>query len=682
MCSSDVNNIDICDIFHSRIFSLLKGMLILSTAWLFGCYLEYAFLASYAIKWLIILGTVFIAAFLALLCHLADRKGEAVQKPFYAVFFSIFVTYAQGIYIDTSNALIWVLLFSLFCYALRSVFMIETERRVDVVSLVLGILFGTIVFIGFQLRKYERLEFLYFSRLDSVLLYSLAWWFQRWIGQIVTFTLLLRGFCSWALRFNRITDKEKAEKNQRKGVFFAFLGIILLCWLPYIIVYCPGITSADSLYELEMQLGLSPVENRNPIIHQWMIRLCVEAAKFLGRGNSFAVALYSVLQMGLMALVGALAVCCLRRVGVARSFQLILLAFFALFPVNGYYSISMWKDIPFAGATLLLISTLVYESLNENKMRFGKEFLSAVVLTVTAFFFCVFRHNGYYAFLFGFPLFIVFSRKKWGKMIVVFIATLLLFQGYQAITTGSLKSPVTMKISTDESVSAIQSGGAAYTVAVQQIARVVYQYGADSDEEFDVLGELFDDVLQLGEHYKSYLADPVMHHFKGETFHHDPARYTKAWLSLCLKHPLTYLESFLLQSYGYWYPNVQYWIVINEIDPNEMDIHFADHFGRARQGVFDVFIELSQNQPVTFLFSIGLMVWILFISAALLILKGYGETAAPMMLLLGVWLTTLLSPVFAEYRYVYGLILCAPFFLILSVSLPAKHLHLQKVKSE
>ena len=66
----------------------------------------------------------------------------------------------------------------------------------------------------------------------------------------------------------------------------------------------------------------------------------------------------------------------------------------------------------------------------------------------------------------------------------------------------------------------------------------------------------------------------------------------------------------------------------------------------------------------------------------MLILKGYGETAAPMMLLLGVWLTTLLSPVFAEYRYVYGLILCAPFFLILSVSLPAKHLHLQKVKSE
>ena len=40
--------------------------------------------------------------------------------------------------------------------------------------------------------------------------------------------------------------------------------------------------------------------------------------------------------------------------------------------------------------------------------------------------------------------------------------------------------------------------------------------------------------------------------------------------------------------------------------------------------------------------------------------------------LFALWLTTLASPVYCEYRYIYGLIICVPLYLALAVMLPCR----------
>ena len=61
-------------------------------------------------------------------------------------------------------------------------------------------------------------------------------------------------------------------------------------------------------------------------------------------------------------------------------------------------------------------------------------------------------------------------------------------------------------------------------------------------------------------------------------------------------------------------------------------------------------------RPATF-------VWLVLLALAVLICKRRSKLAAPMFFLLGLWLTTLLSPVYAETRYLYGVMISAPIYL-------------------
>ena len=64
--------------------------------------------------------------------------------------------------------------------------------------------------------------------------------------------------------------------------------------------------------------------------------------------------------------------------------------------------------------------------------------------------------------------------------------------------------------------------------------------------------------------------------------------------------------------------------------------------------------------------------WLTLIACGLLLCKKRAKLLTPVLFLLGVWLTTLLSPVYAEYRYVYSIIVAAPFLLGMAQAIPPK----------
>ena len=104
------------------------------------------------------------------------------------------------------------------------------------------------------------------------------------------------------------------------------------------------------------------------------------------------------------------------------------------------------------------------------------------------------------------------------------------------------------------------------------------------------------------------------------------------------------------------------------IDPNILDIHFSYLFSDLREGIRDTFTEFSLNEPTTVLFSLGGMVWALLFSLALLCIKGQKQLATPLFVILVLWITTLGSAVYCEYRYLYGLVVCIPLYLPFSIS--------------
>ena len=205
---------------------------------------------------------------------------------------------------------------------------------------------------------------------------------------------------------------------------------------------------------------------------------------------------------------------------------------------------------------------------------------------------------------------------------------------------------------------------------IQQIARTVKTYGYDSEnEDFAVLNEVFVDIENLCNVYVPVVADNCKNsaQFRSDVLSSDPVKYAKAWIKLGLKYPKTYIEAFLFQNYGYWYTDVEYWTAYYAVDYNEYDLYMRPEYNSLREALADLHSDFSINSPAAIITSPGFICWIIMLSAAILILKQKSGKSSVLLILIGIWFTTLASPVFCEFRYIYGLFTSAPIVLIYSI---------------
>ena len=142
------------------------------------------------------------------------------------------------------------------------------------------------------------------------------------------------------------------------------------------------------------------------------------------------------------------------------------------------------------------------------------------------------------------------------------------------------------------------SVGEALSVPLQQIARTVKIHGVDRDNgDFQILEEVLPNIEQLGEKYNSGISDPVKEGdtFRSREFQKDPLRYGRSWLRLGLRYPNTYIDAALLQSYGYWYPDLDYFNVTPIIVKNDMGLEQNQRFAGLREKLAEEAKRRSEN---------------------------------------------------------------------------------------
>lgn len=597
-----------------------------------------------------------IAASLAaviLLLYVARGKGETASAHFYILTVPFYWLYAFAQYMGVNKSMIWLLMYAAGAFFVSRAVRKECPGKVCKASLGIGFLFAVSIFLGHQLKIHVRLEIIYIlsSEPETVLRLILGF-----AAQLMFFTTLL------AYMFSCVLEMDFFESGEVKTgrAFWPVLlmtAFILLCWLPYYCAFYPGNLSRDSLYEIEQQLGLAALSNHHPYIHQLLIGLCLK----LGAGSTeTGVGIYTAVQMLIMALSFALCVHLLGKMGVNKTIRCAALAFYSLFTVNAFYSVTVWKDVLHGTISLLLMMLLVLESENRGDKR--TKLVRALATVTAAFLFCTFRNNGWYAFVLGFPVFIACNRKNWKRLGTVFLTVVILVCSYNHVifdVLGIKKS----------------STGEALSVPLQQIARTVKMNPDELEsDDFTVLREVFPDLEGLGELYKSYISDPVKAPgtFLAGVFDENPGRYLKAWANIGIKHPVTYVEAFLLQCYGYWYPDAEHWIIHNEIDENDLGLSHSEDSFAARHELAMLTWEVSKFQPEAIIYSLGLMVWLMILAWVILGLKGHAALASPLWIMAAFWLTTLASPVFCEYRYLYGLVVSVPLFVGLALGVKTK----------
>ncbi|WP_411675960.1 DUF6020 family protein [Caproicibacter sp.] len=470
----------------------------------------------------------------------------------------------------------------------------------------------------------------------------------------------------WAatLALFRLSERHPFPKSRRalpespRSRFFSWAlwaSVFAACWLPYFLTYYPGLMTGDSFACLVRAAGWAPVNNQQPVVYQLFLRIFYLAGNLLGSMNR-GVALYSFTQLLLMASVLGYALYWCRMRGCPLPYLWGTALFFALNPIYGKYAVTMWKDVLFGGAMLLL--TLLLADTAATRGANLRSVGGIAHLALTSFAVAFLRNNGVYVLAFSFLWLAFFCRvhiRKAAPVLLAVLAAAAVIQGPVYRLAGIPKNRF------DESVG----------VPLQQMARVAAKDGKMSEEDRNFLNRVLP-IKTIKETYDPFTVDRIKfnHKFDYTYLARNKAEFLKVWADLFVKNPKECLIAHMMLTLGYWHVGTGNWVTATGVASWGDDTYGVvpyNLFGTLTGINSKPYLEkwsafLEHFAPTGMGNNIGAAVWMTaFLAIYALLKRRYGRLLS-MAPVIGLWLTTMLAaPTYCEFRYVFSLFLCAPF---------------------
>lgn len=512
------------------------------------------------------------------------------------------------------------------------------DNRLKLLALILSIIYAMIHIIGNSINIYGSLEGI-ISSSNTIIKFIL-----RQIGESTVFYVVTVMLFKYIEKIANRKSEKNCKKISNKKVFLISFIIILVCWIPYFITYYPGLTTGDSLNQIMQAIGNEKLSGHHPLIHTGIISISINLG-YIIKDYNLGIAIYTMIQMVIMSTLFSYTIYYMKKVNAKKTIIIISLLFYCLYPINPLFSLIMWKDIIFAGLMLLfVINTHKFVASQHEKISI----INIINYVINIILLCLFRNNGVYVILLMIPFIFILKNKNTKIIANIFIVALVVYYIINAIiynVLGVSKGQVREALS----------------IPMQQFARILKYNKEDLSTEDKEKIYKFIPNDKIEELYIPTLSDPVKNYFDSEEFSNNKIEFMKLWARLIIKFPRTCIESFLCNSYGYWYPEAQSWVANRDVEPNELGIYQRPIVQIDIVKKIDSLIERRNIPIVSMFFSIGFFFWcILFLFVYCIYRKKY-QTLLIFMPILGLWLTTLASPVFCEFRYVYSLVTCLPF---------------------
>lgn len=439
----------------------------------------------------------------------------------------------------------------------------------------------------------------------------------------------------------------------------AFL-LCLVCWLPYYLYQYPGVMTPDSLNQFEQVLGLIPYSNHHPWMHTLLIKLIYTIGFRLTGSMLIALSLYTLFQMCVLAGSVWYFISTLRLFRVKPKICLLITLFYALIPYHAVFSVTIWKDILFAAA-LLCFSCSMLRFLLKKSLPIPH----LIIFVLTGLMLCLFRSNGWYAFLLCLPFLFVFFRKKAGIFYPALAAVFLM--------AAIIKYPVmnAFHVTAPDLVESL-------SIPIQQIAAVLCNDRALSKEELALIEQVVD-LTYIKQLYDPHFADNIkelvragnqdyLAEHKGEFF--------RLWAGLGLRYPGDYMTAYIRQTYGYWYPDSFYLVAEAEgVSATSLGVsHTPLIRGPLVIKAKEISIKLGGMLPLYgTLWSMGVACWVMLFCIGNTLIRGERPKLVLYLPSLALLLTVLIAtPVATEFRYVYFMVFALPFYLMAAL-LPAEN---------
>lgn len=575
-------------------------------------------------------------------------------KPIFVVMLSIFVTFAINMnwdknidirYSFSGNSILYVIFFILICCMLTKTSNIN-NKRLKICCILLATLFASFEVVGNSINTYLDLSGIVESKITIIKTII------KFIGYLIVIYGILTNIFIWLENKEFFRGKNKWFTDNKRTFLWVWL-LIFLAWIPYFLNYYPGVITADSMGQICQGLGISTMTNHHPVFHTFLISIAMNIGKLLGNYN-LGVAIYSVAQMITVSGIFSFSIYYMAKRGVDSKFRILTLLFYAFYPVNALYSITMWKDIPFA--VVMLIFTIMMTEIAINQEHFMKSKRRNVLLIISMLLVILFRNNGFYVILLTIPCLFIFARKYYKKILVISCIVLVTYM----IWKGPLFSILNIKQG---------SSREALSIPLQQFARISRNHSdtLTDDEKWRIYKYLPTD--NLAEVYTPKISDPVKNNFSNEAFAEDKIGLIKLYFKLAIKYPRATIESFLCNNFGYWYPEAIHWVVGREVFKTTqekelaLDLKSTPIVKLESLEKFDSILDRRDLPLNSMIYSIGFTFWLVLIMLMYAVYKKNYNMIIIYVPIIILWLTTNASPVFGEYRYIYSMFTCLPILM-------------------
>lgn len=550
-----------------------------------------------------------------------------------------------------------------------------SDKRGVIMSLLFSAFISIVLLVGKQLHTVENCDF--FSA-------------KLWINTIILcfyFVGFVLFFLQWIVsktdQYNEVDDL--ADKKRTKKQFFIYWLAIMVCWLPVFFAFYPGAFVYDAQDEY-VQVATREFTTHHPLLHVLLLggAVCF-GNKFMGSYNA-GIALYTLFQMVVFSGVLSYSVYFVMELAhdknvIAKKWtERVLVAFYGLFPIFPMYAVCSSKDTFFHASLLIVFIYLVkicqHIFLKDREATLKRRV--EVIFVIASSCMMLLRNNAVYAYAVLFFVIVFFSllqkyKKETGRKTIykrLLVCMLLSLLVYKVADKGLAYALHASDIESQEVL----------TVPIQQLART-YRYSPEvfSENDKETLHSYIpSDVLAV---YDADLSDLVKANFDNHLYAQDRASFLKLWVKIGVRKPFTYMNAWLMTSYGYWYPDTiinvyggqdrftfQYgdssYFGFETEQPGTRDSKFPWLEEQYRKLSLEIY---QQKVPViSMLFSPGFL-FVLF--AGCIVIAGYQkkyELYIPMSMILLVWLTFLLGPTFLV-RYVLILWLILPIELHLAL---------------
>ncbi len=574
----------------------------------------------------------------------------SVILSFFAVRGFRFEITEEGLVLRNTETFLWLLLFVLFSYVLYRSFK-DPDRHRKGYSLLFGVIVSLFYILGMSFEKAGTLTVLWNNT------ETLANYLNLFYSCAVLF------FCFSYIAFGLLAGQDpsralSAKKAYSFGHVLLFWGLLLLFYVPWYLYCYPGILTQDSDDQIRQALFLKELSSHHSVFLTLMIRLVMTAVRSLTGSLQAGVGACSLLQMLVMTFIFAAAYVRIRSYLTHPVTRLLAFLWYAVYPVHAFYSVTMWKDILFSGGVLVL--TLCMDDAVRDEAAFFSSGRKKLILFLILFLLPLMRHNGIaltllviIGMLFRFP------RFQWQTLILCG-GSLILFGVWNFLVLPALH------------VEAVESG-LGLSVLTQQIARTLSVHHDElSDYELSALEEYFD-VPEIWGRYKPTLSDPVKNHFREDVFSRNPRRFLSLWARLGMRYPLDYIEAFLHNNYGYWFPETGTAIPTPGVFLYEElgDIRYAPLLKTEfmdRYCADNARGQYMKLPVLPLLFSPGACFWV-WLFCGIFCLYRNREKFLVLLPGFALWLSVLISPMYGEMRYIYGLFIALPLVMASSLTI-------------